>query len=82
VFLFLIGSLNLVILHGIGMVFRAMRRGEYDEAELERQLDNRGDRLRDRGPVPGEVARSNADLALRPHRGEIASARVRYGLPA
>jgi high-affinity nickel-transport protein len=42
VFLFLIGSLNLVILHGIGKVFRAMRRGEYDEAELERQLDNRG----------------------------------------
>jgi nickel/cobalt transporter (NiCoT) family protein len=41
-FLFLIGSLNLVILHGIGKVFRAMRRGEYDEAELERQLDNRG----------------------------------------
>ncbi|MGH3301671.1 MAG: HoxN/HupN/NixA family nickel/cobalt transporter [Streptosporangiaceae bacterium] len=41
-FLFLIGSLNLVILRGIGKVFRAMRRGEYDEAELERQLDNRG----------------------------------------
>jgi nickel/cobalt transporter (NiCoT) family protein len=41
-FLFLIGSLNLVILGGIGRVFRSMRRGEYDEAELERQLDNRG----------------------------------------
>ncbi len=41
-FLFLIGSLNLVILAGIAKVFRAMRRGEYDEAELERQLDNRG----------------------------------------
>jgi high-affinity nickel-transport protein len=41
-FLFLIGSLNLVILAGIIKVFRAMRRGEYDEAELERQLDNRG----------------------------------------
>jgi hypothetical protein len=41
-FLFLIGSLNLVILAGIVKVFRAMRRGEYDEAELERQLDNRG----------------------------------------
>jgi nickel/cobalt transporter (NiCoT) family protein len=41
-FLFLIGSLNLVILHGISKVFRAMRRGEYDEAELERQLDSRG----------------------------------------
>jgi len=41
-FLFLIGLLNLVILAGIVRVFRAMRRGEYDEAELERQLDNRG----------------------------------------
>jgi high-affinity nickel-transport protein len=41
-FLFLIGSLNLVILSGIVKVFRAMRRGDYDEAELERQLDNRG----------------------------------------
>jgi nickel/cobalt transporter (NiCoT) family protein len=67
VFLFLIGSLNLVILHGIGMVFRAMRRGEYDEAEMERQLGSRGDRLRDRGPVPGDVSRRTADLALRPH---------------
>ena len=42
VFLFLIGGLNLVILSGIVKVFRAMRRGEYDEAELDRQLDNRG----------------------------------------
>ena len=41
-FLFLIGSLNLVILGGIVKVFRAMRRGHYDEQELERQLDNRG----------------------------------------
>jgi nickel/cobalt transporter (NiCoT) family protein len=41
-FLFLIGLLNLVILAGIIRVFKAMRRGEYNEAELERQLDNRG----------------------------------------
>src|SRR5580658_7318630 len=41
-FLFLIGLLNLVILAGIIRVFRDMRRGKYDEAELERQLDNRG----------------------------------------
>ena len=40
-FLFLIGLLNLVILAGIVKVFRSMRRGEYDEAELERQLENR-----------------------------------------
>jgi high-affinity nickel-transport protein len=41
-FLFLIGVLNLVILAGIVRVFRSMRRGSYDEAELERQLENRG----------------------------------------
>jgi nickel/cobalt transporter (NiCoT) family protein len=41
-FLFLIGMLNLVILAGILKVFRSMRRGEFDEAELERQLENRG----------------------------------------
>jgi nickel/cobalt transporter (NiCoT) family protein len=41
-FLFLIGALNLVILAGIVKVFRSMRRGGYDEEELERQLANRG----------------------------------------
>jgi high-affinity nickel-transport protein len=41
-FLFLIGLMNLVILAGIVRVFRSMRRGDYDEAELERQLENRG----------------------------------------
>jgi high-affinity nickel-transport protein len=41
-FLLLIGLLNLVILAGIVRVFRSMRRGEYDEAELERQLAARG----------------------------------------
>jgi high-affinity nickel-transport protein len=41
-FLFLIATLNLVILGGIVKVFRAMRRGEYNEAELERHLENRG----------------------------------------
>jgi high-affinity nickel-transport protein len=41
-FLFLIGLMNLVILAGIVKVFRSMRRGDYDEAELERQLENRG----------------------------------------
>jgi len=41
-FLFLIGLLNLVVLAGIVKVFRSMRKGEYDEAELERQLENRG----------------------------------------
>ncbi len=41
-FLYLIALLNVVILAGIIKVFRAMRRGTYDEAELERQLQNRG----------------------------------------
>jgi len=41
-FLFLIALLNLVILGGIVRVFRSMRRGEYDEAELESQLEKRG----------------------------------------
>jgi nickel/cobalt transporter (NiCoT) family protein len=41
-FLYLIALLNIVILAGIVKVFRAMRNGTYDEAELERQLENRG----------------------------------------
>jgi high-affinity nickel-transport protein len=41
-FLLLIGVLNLVVLAGIVRVFRAMRRGEYEDAELERQLSKRG----------------------------------------
>ncbi len=41
-FLYLIALLNTVILVGIVRVFRSMRRGEFDEAELERQLQNRG----------------------------------------
>jgi nickel/cobalt transporter (NiCoT) family protein len=41
-FLLLIGLMNLFVLVGIAGVFRSMRRGEYDEAELERQLENRG----------------------------------------
>jgi nickel/cobalt transporter (NiCoT) family protein len=41
-FLLLIGLLNLLVLAGIVRVFASMRRGEYDESELERQLANRG----------------------------------------
>jgi high-affinity nickel-transport protein len=41
-FLYLIALLNVVILAGIFRVFRSMRSGNYDEAELERQLNNRG----------------------------------------
>ncbi|MDW5593873.1 HoxN/HupN/NixA family nickel/cobalt transporter [Conexibacter stalactiti] len=41
-FLVLIGLINLVVLAGIVRVFRRMRLGLYDEAELERQLGRRG----------------------------------------
>jgi len=41
-FLYLIGVLNLVVLVGIVSVFRRMRRGEFDEEELERHLQARG----------------------------------------
>jgi high-affinity nickel-transport protein len=41
-FLYLIAGLNVVILLGILRVFRSMRQGEYDDAELERQLEQRG----------------------------------------
>ena len=41
-FLWVLGLLNLAVLVGILKVFRRMRRGEYDEAALERQLNNRG----------------------------------------
>jgi len=41
-FLFIIAALNVVILTGIVRVFRDMRRGRYDEAELEHKLNSRG----------------------------------------
>jgi len=41
-FLWVLGILNLVALLGILRVFSKLRQGEYDEAELERQLDSRG----------------------------------------
>ena len=42
VFLWILGVLNLVVLIGIVRVFREMRRGRYDEAALEEQLNKRG----------------------------------------
>jgi high-affinity nickel-transport protein len=41
-FLYLIAAINVVILLGIVRVFRQMRTGRYDEAELEEQLQKRG----------------------------------------
>src|SRR5450755_3316151 len=42
VFLYLIAALNIVVLVGIMRVFRDMRAGKYDDAALERHLNNRG----------------------------------------
>jgi nickel/cobalt transporter (NiCoT) family protein len=42
IFLYLIAFINIVILAGILRVFVQMRRGTYDEAALEDQLNNRG----------------------------------------
>src|SRR5260221_7694766 len=41
-FLYLIALLNLIVLAGIFKVFREMRSGTYNEAELEAQLQSRG----------------------------------------
>jgi high-affinity nickel-transport protein len=41
-FLWIIGILNLLVLVSIVGVFRRMRHGHYDEAQLEDQLNNRG----------------------------------------
>ena len=41
-FLMVIGILNLMVLISIVGIFRRMRHGHYAEAELERELDNRG----------------------------------------
>ncbi len=50
-FLYLIAAINLVILFGIVRVFREMRAGQFDEAELEARLDARGFMNRLLGPV-------------------------------
>ena len=41
-FLWVLGVLNLVVLVGLLRVFRRMRHGDYDEQELEDQLERRG----------------------------------------
>jgi high-affinity nickel-transport protein len=41
-FLWILGILNLIVLLGIMRVFREMREGRYDEAELEDHLNKRG----------------------------------------
>jgi nickel/cobalt transporter (NiCoT) family protein len=54
-FLFLIAAFNIVILAGIIRVFREMRGGAYDDAELEEQLNKRGLMNRFLGPLARRV---------------------------
>ncbi|HVQ98253.1 MAG TPA: HoxN/HupN/NixA family nickel/cobalt transporter [Mycobacterium sp.] len=58
VFLYLIAAVNVVILVGILGVFARMRRGVYDEAELENQLSNRGLMNRILGRFTTSIAKS------------------------
>jgi high-affinity nickel-transport protein len=58
VFLTLIAVINLVVLVGIVKVFQKMRGGSYDEAELERRLDERGLLNRVLGRVTRAVTKS------------------------
>jgi high-affinity nickel-transport protein len=57
-FLYLIAALNLVVLIGILRVFRDMRRGLFDEEELERQLQARGLMYRFFGRFMRSISRS------------------------
>jgi high-affinity nickel-transport protein len=54
-FLLLIALLNVIVLVGILRVFREMRRGTFDEDELERHLDNRGFLMRFFGPIARRI---------------------------
>jgi high-affinity nickel-transport protein len=74
VFLYVIALLNVVVLVGILRVFVRLRRGDYDEAELEAQLDNRGllNRFRPRSrcwswpaPAPRPDCRGTRSCACR-----------------
>jgi nickel/cobalt transporter (NiCoT) family protein len=57
-FLYLIAILNIIILVSILRVFARMRRGDYDEAKLEQQLDNRGLLNRFLGRLTKSITRS------------------------
>jgi nickel/cobalt transporter (NiCoT) family protein len=54
-FLYLIAALNVVILAGVLRVFREMRSGQYDDAQLEEQLAQRGLMNRFLGPLGRRV---------------------------
>ncbi len=54
-FLLLIALLNVIVLVSIVKVFRSLKRGEYDDAELEKQLNSRGLLNRFFGPLARSV---------------------------
>lgn len=56
-FLWLIGIINIVALVGIWRVFTALRRGEFNEHDLEKQLDSRGFLARILRPVTNRITR-------------------------
>ena len=56
-FLYLIAIINVVALIGIWGVFRAMRRGQFDERELEDHLNNRGVLARILRPIMKRISR-------------------------
>ena len=58
VFLYLIALLNVIVLVGILRVFARLRRGDYDEAELEQHLENRGLINRFLGRVTKSITKS------------------------
>jgi high-affinity nickel-transport protein len=57
-FLYLIATLNLIILWGIVRLFVQMRQGRFDDSELEKHLNSRGFMMRFFGPVARSIDQS------------------------
>jgi high-affinity nickel-transport protein len=57
-FLYLIAALNVVVLAGIVRVFRGLRAGWFDEAQLERELQARGIMWRFFGPLMRSITKT------------------------
>lgn len=54
-FLYLIATLNLVVLVGIVRLFVKMRQGRFDDSELEKHLNSRGFMMRFFGPIARSI---------------------------
>ncbi len=54
-FLYLIATLNLIVLAGIVRLFIQMRQGRFDDSELEKHLNSRGFMMRFFGPVARSI---------------------------